>query len=331
MSQKKRVLISNSVYNFFIYLLYSTETEIKQTFYFVGEGIPRSITDNLVQHYYYTEDTKFKKSKYWKLFIKIFAVLRWPFLVNASLYGLDHYWFIIGNRYYTYIEDAPNIFSLYTKGHKLYKIQVLFWEKKSALIQFMYKLVFGGVYHRNVANNHQCIRIIQTQNDYVDYLKGKEIVVIDTKEYWDKASEAKKTLILSFFNITQADVDVIKSKKTIIFTQPFVTDNFLTEEEHVEVYDKILANYDPKEVIIKPHPRDAINYKKYFPAMLLFEKPVPMQLFDLLDIKFETAATVSSTAIVSIPYDIKIDWYGSKIHPKILKEYGDIKLEDIRK
>lgn len=114
-------------------------------------------------------------------------------------------------------------------------------------------------------------------------------------------------------------------------TQAFSDDHFVTEEEQVEIYRKILSNYDEDDVVIKPHPRDKIDYRKYFPKVMYFDKTVAMQFLAILGIKFERVVTVSSSAALSFGIDIPIDWYGYRVHPGILKGEGVRTLEDAKK
>ena len=41
--------------------------------------------------------------------------------------------------------------------------------------------------------------------------------------------------------------------------------------------------------------------------------------------------TVCSTAVMSIPYEIKIDWIGADIHPNLLKSFGNIIPEEVKR
>jgi hypothetical protein len=81
-------------------------------------------------------------------------------------------------------------------------------------------------------------------------------------------------------------------------------------------------NYDRGTLLIKKHPRETFDYKILFPDIPVFEKPIPIQLFDLLGVRFKRAITVFSSAVASFDYDIKIDWYGTEISEALLKNFG---------
>ena len=51
------------------------------------------------------------------------------------------------------------------------------------------------------------------------------------------------------------------------------------------------------------------------------DQSFPAELFNLLDIKFEKAITIFSTAALT-DSKVKVDFYGTEIHPKLLKKFG---------
>jgi hypothetical protein len=54
----------------------------------------------------------------------------------------------------------------------------------------------------------------------------------------------------------------------------------------------------------------------------VFEKPVPMHLFNLLGARFKKAITVFSSTVASFDYNIEIDWYGTEISEPLLNKFG---------
>ena len=49
-----------------------------------------------------------------------------------------------------------------------------------------------------------------------------------------------------------------------------------------------------------------------------------------MDSNFKKAITVFSTSVMNLNKDVQIDFYGSKINDKLLKKFGNIKLEDFK-
>ena len=323
--RNKRVCITGTIYSLFLYLLISSEQQIKDTFYFFGDPIPYHVQKNFKYYYSFKRGLKLWERRILKIYLRLFSRFKWNFLNEAEIYAQDHFWFspgIIGNRDYTLLEDAPLIASRFY-GTEIYTKQKTSNKKLSSFF-------YGPLFQKYMGISNQCTKIILTKPDNAPYLKGKELSLSSIDLLWDKCNEQKRKLILSIFNVTQTDIDLLKKKSKIFFSQPFFNDKFMSKEEHINLFKSVLADYDSQEVILKVHPRDLIEYENYFPKILIFKKPIPMQLFNLLGIKFTSAITFFSTAALSFPYDIEIDWRGTKVHKNLLNHFGDLKLSDYR-
>jgi len=61
-----------------------------------------------------------------------------------------------------------------------------------------------------------------------------------------------------------------------------------SETEEKELYESIIRKYSNfEDVVIKLHPRDLLDYKKYFPNVSVFDSKAPMQLVNVFDGGFE--------------------------------------------
>lgn len=317
----KRVCIVDTIYTLFLYLLISSEEEYAQTFFFVGDGIPKSIKKNLTNCYSFEGCNSVNKRRKLRLYLNLTAKFKWPFLSKAQIFAQDHLLFapgLIGKRDYVFLEDAPLIASRHYNANKK---RMSFVQKRRVS-----DLFYGSLFANFMAANRQCKEVIFTVDDYAPFLDGKKINIFPIDELWNQADERKRNLILSIYNVTQEDLSVIQTKSKILFTQPFFADHLMSEEEQMGIYKEIISKYDEREIVIKTHPRDLLNYSEIFPKALVFDKPIPMQLFNFLGVRFERAITVFSTAVFAFPYEIEIDWIGTKIHKNLLAEFGDIEL-----
>lgn len=147
--------------------------------------------------------------------------------------------------------------------------------------------------------------------------------IIDLKKLWTQKSLKEKKEILNIFNIDENVLKKLRGKKYILFTQPLSEDGFISEKEKIELYKRIIFNYSEKYLIIKEHPREKTNYLKYFPNIEILQEVFPAELLNLLEIKFEKTITIFSTAALNFSKDIKIDFYGTGIHPNLLKYCGN--------
>jgi hypothetical protein len=193
------------------------------------------------------------------------------------------------------------------------------------MIKWIIHRFISKAYHDPWGDNVLCNEIIITQNEILPYMKDKKIIVTSLSSLWEKSPESKRNLILNIFDLEKEDIEILKSRENILFTQCFIDDGELTEEEHSRIYRKIVNNYDHNTLLIKKHPRETFDYKSLFPDIPVFEKPIPMQLFDLLGVRFKRAITVFSSIVVSFDYDIAIDWYGTEISNTLLRNRGSKK------
>jgi hypothetical protein len=211
------------------------------------------------------------------------------------------------------LEDTPYCFRL--------NFQNLKGSPKNILI----RLLTHKGRQRWFGNNKQCNEIIITENEILPYMKDKKIKTVSLSYLWEKSPISKKQLILNIFDVISKDIELIKSKENILFTQCFVEDNYITSEERYRIYSKIVDNYDRNTLLIKKHPRETFDYRTLFPDIPVFEKPIPMHLLDLLGVRFKKAITVSSSIVASFDYDIEIDWYGTEISEALVNRFGILK------
>lgn len=333
-----RVVITGSVYNLLLNLLLIPENEFNKCVFITCDTVPLSVRNNLNRYIYIPDMLTMGKRRRILYFFKYRLLSKFfcPALDNCRIYAQDHLPFsgiFIGLRKYAFTEDGPNIFKVIEKQ----KYVIDAWNhyekyKNSCKRKF---LLSNPIMGRIYANNDICDEIVissKTSSYIPEYVKNKKVTVLNMQEAWANATEKKKQNILDVFNITSDDIETLKSRHIVVFTQPFYEDKDVPSlQDHIEVYKKVMANYDLNDVIIKTHPRETTDYQKYFPDVRVFNKPVPFQLLDLLGLKFTEAATVCSTAALSIPYPIKINWVGAKIHPSILAEYGDNIPDELKK
>ena len=128
---------------------------------------------------------------------------------------------------------------------------------------------------------------------------------------------------MNIFGITRDDITLLEEKPIIFFSQPLIVDEIFVDEEYVELLKHIFSHYETSKIIIKVHPRDTFDYKKYFPELEVFSKPVNIQLLSLLNLAFEKAITIFSSAVFDLPDNIEVDWFGPDIHPNIKKYMGE--------
>lgn len=149
-----------------------------------------------------------------------------------------------------------------------------------------------------------------------------KVEIINLKNLWNNKTLEEQNEILDIFSF---DLDIkqkLIGKDIILFTQPLSEDNIVTENEKIAIYSKIIKKYPKERLIIKSHPRELTKYKEIFKDYLVLDNPFPFEILNLLDVSFIKAVTLFSTAALGLGDNIKIDFYGTEVHPKILKKFG---------
>lgn len=315
------ICVVGSIYSLLVYLSNSSDEDIQKTFFVFTEQIPYEISSKFEHSCVINQTNYFSKKWYFAwIYLRIIILWKLPQINHLKLFVNDHLVIsplIIGSRNYFLIEDSAYVCTRFYNGNRRKELQS-FIERKSFKIK---KILFGATLYRHNGYNKQCIGVIQTTKDDAPYLKGKKIVLCQLFNKWNDFSEYKKNFIKNVYDIKQSDIDTIHSKTIILFTQPFYLD-YITENEHEEIYKAIISNYPKEDLLIKTHPRDRFDYHKINPNLFIFDKIIPSQLFDLFGIKYKVAITVNSSSVLNLGYKLEVHWYGTECNKSLLKTIG---------
>lgn len=320
---KRRVLATGSLWSLLIYMIISELEVIKKTKYFFSKaGIHKSVRKNLecVTFGNSNWNGKHRLMMLYYLIAPIVYRIKYPYLLNSDFYCIDQGFdimSIVGRNNYTLIEDGLGDY-----------IERDFAKVKSFKDK-LYGLLYGPMYNNSFGNNRLCNKIILTMNPTTKVMFEKGYVV-NLNDLWSNSSAEKKKYILSVFNLSESDLSFIQSKKVLLLTQPLSEDKIISEEKKISIYREIVNRFGEDNVLIKIHPREKTDYRTLFPNAIVFDKIVPMQLFNLLNVSFETVATISSTAAVSfINGKTNVYFEGTEKYPEIAARYGKITYESL--
>lgn len=319
----KQVCICYSLYPLLQYLLLMDEEIIKKhTCYFLGSEIPYNIRRQLPCYCYETRPAKtlIKKIKRVgeKLLLRITRFCKYPFLKNVRFFAQDFGYLsiLIGDSQYSMLEEAPNHLNYVGKENSYIFQQI---KRKSKTLKGKIETFFyGQIATRYHGYNDQCKEFYLTGETEALAIINKKTHIDSLKSLWDKSTEKKRNFILSVFDLTNEDKVLLASYPIIFISQPWVSDSYVREEDYVQLLQEVFGNYDRNDIIIKCHPRDYFDYKKYFPDIKVFTKPISMQLMMLVMLDVKKVVTFTSTAVYCMPKDVEIDWYGTPEH-KLLK------------
>ena len=187
--------------------------------------------------------------------------------------------------YYNLLEDGTDCFKNANKGKLRGK-----WNIRK-LVKYVFNIRGLG--------QSKYIKSIEV-NDINDIMLEKNNVIeLKKSQLFEGLTKDNKKLLLDIF---LSDFDYKKyNNKILLITQPLYSDKYFnTEQEQINMYKYIIEKekIDNKNVIIKTHPREKIDYKKYFHDADIMDFIFPLEILNFCDdIVFDKIITLSSTSI----------------------------------
>ena len=306
-----QILHIGTYYGLFISLLLPN-IDVKKCFFFIASNMKVNID---AEHLFYMEIKKLKfpfSILYYDFYLKykLNKIVKEKKLDTNLIIGQDH---IIGKDYflnynYHLVEDGLGSYTTFYIEQKRYK-------KRYVFNKILGRKSWNGT-HENVK------KIYFTRKDNISPEIVKKAEFIDLKELWKNKTEKEKKEILNIFFFDINEMKKVEARKYILFTQPLSEDSIISEEEKIELYRRVLDNYNNKKVIIKTHPREKTDYTKIFKDVFILNNQFPAELLSILNIHFDKVITLFSTAVMIFEDKIDIDFYGTEVHPKLLERFG---------
>lgn len=211
-----------------------------------------------------------------------------------------------------------NPYALYTTSNFIYrksKVVILVEEganlyayPKPNKLNLLIKNVFYNVSIDFYKDDKLRKILVQFPDRYPDHLTKKT-------EKFDLLGNMKcingrtKELIIDVFleKHSASELKQINSnKKLIIVTQPLSEDGFITEKEKISLYKEIIENHkDNYQIFLKKHPRERTTYR--FDNVTELSGSFPSEIFLMLEMKFNKAVGICTSAILTIDADEKIN------------------------
>ena len=306
-----------TVYTLFLYLILVKEEDFNHTFFFCSDALPELVRCKLPHHHCF----KLPKRRWHRWLFRIWlyytAPLRFPFIKQSHIYGSDNYLFSSGiARSYDLIlvEDGLSNYSLIQVTSLLYKPR---------------RILMGQIAAEGCGGVSPTVKkIMLTGLLPVPALIQDKTEIFSVINKWNRLSSSYRTRILSLFDCLAEELEEISSYQDILFTQPMVEDGLITLEDELNLYRTLLAGCNQSKLLIKVHPRDTLDYSKFFPEAKVWRSLVPMELISLLGIQFQEVYTVFSTAALSLPYKTHIHFMGTSVHSNLLRMRGLIEYSD---
>lgn len=325
-----RVCSVGSPYSLFLYLCDSTMEQIKDTMFIYSPfGENRLHFDCLPGQYLCDSNYLWTGFKAWLSKQPHIAWLPYlyeylfhcPHLQESDeLYAQDFTSFgtYLCAHDYTLIEDSPCCFSAWTKQHHQGFVDRR--KLRSSKSYRFQRLLKGGNVGYFYGDSPHCKGLLLTEDDDAEYVRHIPRKIIHPVEMWSTFSPEKKALILHLYGTTQEDIEQLKTKPIVIYTQPLYPD-CISKDDYIDILKRLVARYPKDQIVIKTHPREAVDMKALFPDVMVFEEPLPAQIIDAEGVHFKKAVTFFSSSVQNLSYPVDIDWYGTDIHPAIAQKY----------
>lgn len=276
------LMITNSVFSILLYLMLGKR--IEETVFVLSDSFPKVllskfpnkiIIDNISNH---NRIAKFRKHVYLRFSHDVRRLRR-----NArDVYGHDHLWF---SSYF--IDDKIIVFEdglinyVFKRNHNFYK--------------FIRRSILRNI--EPYGASPKAKKIYLSGKAEIPKVIEKKVEIFDILSLWQRIENDRKEEINYLFGFES--IDFAKSNAVhILLTGPFSEAGWITENEKINVYKKILKHYSKSCIVIKPHPREKTNYSKYFPNYLILPNYLPFELIQLNGISIEKLITISSSASI---------------------------------
>lgn len=210
-----------------------------------------------------------------------------------------------------YVNDAASSMSLYLFSKKQKFICVehsknAFQVKMS--IHFLWSLTgilerIGVCYGLHGTSRYVKAIEVSDAKNLISATKRKVIREVNLDKLLNEMSDGAKDQIFGIYEKAYG-LHISRGKKAfILLTQPLYADGLLTDEmAQIRLYHKIIEDYmkDADMIVIKPHPRDQIDYRNFVPNSIIVDPVISAEILNLSSkLYFEKAVTLFSSSIHS--------------------------------
>lgn len=281
----KAVAYLPNIYTLLQYLLLEPYP-IKDTLFFIHKKFPVSLVPRLPESDFLNEDSQINNISWLKIYCLVLQNRNLPVFLGGSLTFTDV--FLRFSKNPIYLEDGTQSYELHDKA---------FYER-SKRRRLINRLILGDKYPKfGLADNVR--KIYLTGILPIPEVIAHKVELIDLKQLWMQKTKEQQDEISAVFLPPGFDRALIREYDVLLLTQPFseFSSGRFTEEEKIEVYRKLVSNYDESKLIIKKHPAEATDYKHYFPQSRVLDVCCPMELLFFMGLKAKTVLSVNSTAL----------------------------------
>lgn len=202
------------------------------------------------------------------------------------------YWYFV-ERYFDNIIKLEDAYSSFKRETELSMLTGLWKEIHDNYADLMPEILFKSNKIKKI--------IVSEPIKEIDTIYSDRIVVENTAELMEDYKVEMATIVNDLFN----SVDGHFNHDTILLlTQPLAHLKYCTKKQQMKLYKNILSHYKKKNVVIKPHPADPMNYNNT--GYKVINKNLPIEVYNFLDVKINEVVTFGSSGVNTIKFADKL-------------------------
>lgn len=216
---------------------------------------------------------------------------------------------------YTLHEDSLNSYQHIRENRRNYSYLFRKWGLK----YFFKKYLHMGVMPFGYSDCCNAVEVNDRKGIQIPQEKVREVPRAELES--QLSQEQRETIYDIFMGDLKFEISSI-DHPVLILTEPFAVTGRLPDLEiQAKLYHAIQAEYAKGEnILIKPHPRDSMDYKNYFPRAKVLAKNVPMEVLNFhKEFKVSKAITVTSSALQGIHCAEEKIYLGQEFLHKFIK------------
>lgn len=199
---------------------------------------------------------------------------------------------------YNLIEDALDSFKTISKtrfNYMLHKSGIKWWVKNTFRIGY----VFCGYDRFTKSVEVNCIDGVEIKR-----LAGKKLIENPRKHMFEELLRSELETLSSIF---LREIPGFNDRNSVLLlTQPLFEDGIvISEKVQISIFKKLAEKYaDGYLLVIKPHPRDRVDYCPIFPQAIVINKDMPLEIIFLVkNCSFRSAVLLDTTTVREIRAD----------------------------
>lgn len=143
-----------------------------------------------------------------------------------------------------------------------------------------------------------CKEIIVNDSADMDYyVRHKKVTEWNVDEHIKALDAQQRDRIFQLYAEAYGVKINVDQTYDLLLANPLYRDSYLpSEESQIKLYRDLIQKHFKYPVLIKSHPRDTVDYKKYFPECVVIDKNISSEVLNFnQNLKLGTVLTVCST------------------------------------